>query len=144
MTRHDVWKLCWIVLSTALLAGCDQLAERAGLPDPAKIEADGKAIGGACRNAGRGLEDCYRLNKESSKAAVFAGWKEMNEYMLKNSMQTIEPIIPPEFGLPLKKKKKAEDAAASGEKDADKDAAKAKKPGHDKTVGADAGKATTD
>jgi hypothetical protein len=130
----------------ALLAGCDQLAERAGLPDPAKIEADGKAIGGACRNAGRGLEDCYRLNKESSKAAVFAGWKEMNEYMLKNNMQTIEPTIPPEFGLPLKKKKKAEDAAASVDKDtdkgADKDAAKAKKAGHDKA--ADADKATTD
>lgn len=95
-----------------LLAGCDQIKERAGFPDPIRMEADGKAIGGACRNAGRGLEDCYRLNSEASKAAIYAGWKEMNEYMGKNSMEVILPTIPPESLAPppppKKKSKKAD------------------------------------
>ncbi|MBM4181161.1 MAG: hypothetical protein FJ209_06385 [Betaproteobacteria bacterium] len=91
-------RLLWMLLVPAFLTGCDQLTERAGFPNAAKVEAEGKAIGGACRHAGRGLEDCYRLNKSASKAAVFAGWKEMNEYMLKNSMQTVEPSVGPHAG----------------------------------------------
>ena len=31
--------------------------------------ADGKAIGGACRHAGRAIEDCYVLNKRAERAA---------------------------------------------------------------------------
>ena len=88
-----------------LLIGCDQVKERAGFPDPTKMEAEGKAIGGACRHAGRGLEDCYQLNKLASKSAVFAGWKEMNEYMLKNNMQAVAPSILPEALAPKKKRK---------------------------------------
>jgi hypothetical protein len=106
MKRH-----IWTILMSVLLAGCDQISERAGFPDPAKVEADGKAIGGACRHAGRGLEDCYRLNKGASKSAVFAGWKEMNEYMLKNDMQAVEPSIGP-VGLDHGKKGKTEEAAS--------------------------------
>jgi hypothetical protein len=92
-----------------LLQGCDQIYERAGFPDPARIEAEGKAIGGACRHAGRGLEDCYRLNKDASKSAVYAGWKEMNEYMVKNNMQAVTPSIQPESAFPARKKKKPVD-----------------------------------
>jgi hypothetical protein len=105
MTRQSVGQFA-IIIACMLLAGCDQLSERAGFPDPAKIEAEGKAIGGACRHAGRGLEDCYRLNKEASKSAVYAGWKEMNEYMVKNNMQAVIPSIPakPDFFPRLKKK----------------------------------------
>ncbi|KAF0102994.1 MAG: hypothetical protein FD187_1719 [bacterium] len=91
-------RLLWMLWIPAFLTGCDQLSERAGFPNAAKVEAEGKAIGGACRHAGRGLEDCYRLNKSASKAAVFAGWKEMNEYMLKNNMQTVEPSVGPHAG----------------------------------------------
>jgi hypothetical protein len=111
MTRQHAWKLPWITFSAVMLLGCDQISERAGFPDPAKTEAEGKAIGGACRHAGRGLEDCYRLNKDAHKAAVYAGWKEMNEYMVKNNMQAVEPTIPPEELTPpaTKKKKKATD-----------------------------------
>jgi hypothetical protein len=76
-------------LLVPLLGGCDQLKERMGMPDQAKLEADGKAVGAACRNAGQGLEDCYQMNPDTGKAAVYAGWKEMNEYMLKNNMQVI-------------------------------------------------------
>lgn len=80
-----------VALLVPLLGGCDQLKDRMGLPDPAKQEAEGKAVGAACRNAGQGLEDCYRLNPDTGKAAIYAGWKEMNEYMMKNNMQVIPP-----------------------------------------------------
>ncbi len=96
-------RLLWLILVPFLLTGCDQLFERAGFPNAAKVEAEGKAIGGACRHAGRGLEDCFLLNKSASKAAVFAGWKEMNEYMLKNDMQTMAPSVGPHAGQSVEK-----------------------------------------
>jgi len=69
-----------------LLAACDIPGMG---PDPriAQREADAKAIGGACRYAKRGIEDCYRLNEKASKTAVFAGWKEMDEYMRENKIE---------------------------------------------------------
>lgn len=118
-----------------LLLGCDQVKERAGFTDPTKIEAEGKAIGGACRHAGRGLEDCYQLNKLASKSAVYAGWKEMNEYMLKNNMQAVAPTISAESLAPKKKRKPEEEnedeekpekkVEATGEKSAGKEHDKA-------------------
>jgi hypothetical protein len=119
-----------IVLTAALLlAGCDQMMERAGFPDPVRMEAEGKAIGGACRHAGRGLEDCYRLNPEASKAAVYAGWKEMNEYMAKNNIAAVEPTIPPDALKPAAAKKKSKKA------DAEEDGAAAEKPASEKGAG---------
>lgn len=81
-------------LSVALmLGGCDRL----GFEDPAKIaavrEAEGKAVGAACRHAGRAIEDCYALNGRAQKAAVFAGWKEMNDYMRENKIDTVAPQL---------------------------------------------------
>lgn len=81
-----------VVLFLVLLGGCDQLKDRMGMNDAVKREAEGKAIGAACRNAGQGLEDCYRLNPDTGKAAIYDGWKEMNEYMVKNNMQVIPPM----------------------------------------------------
>ena len=79
------------VCALTLLAGCDRL----GLPDPAKEaaakEADGRATGGACRHSGRALEDCYVLNPEASRSAVYAGWKEMSDYMRENKIETVKP-----------------------------------------------------
>lgn len=75
-----------IIATALLLAGCDQL----GLgPDPriAQREADGRAIGAACRHAIRGIEDCYRLNERSPKTAIFEGWKEMDQYMRENKIE---------------------------------------------------------
>ncbi len=114
-----------IVVIAALLpvlGGCDVLKDRMGIPDPAKVEAEGKAVGSACRHAGRGLEDCYRLNPSADKASVFLGWKEMNEYMLKNKMESVLPEIPAE--VPGKAKKKA----ATAEGDDHGADAKAEKP----------------
>ena len=63
------------------LSACEQL----GIDDPAKVaaqtEADAKAIGSACRHAMRAIEDCYVLNPKAQKAAVYTGWREMDEYL---------------------------------------------------------------
>ena len=78
-----------------MLCGCEQL----GIPDATKAaaqaEADGKAIGSACRHAGRAIEDCFTLNQSAQKAAVFAGWREMNDYMLENKIVEVAPQLPP-------------------------------------------------
>lgn len=60
-------------------------------PDPriAQREAEAKAIGSACRYGLRGIENCYELNEDASKAAIFAGWKEMDEYMRENKIDGI-------------------------------------------------------
>ena len=80
-----------LLLAVALLlAAC----EIPGLgPDPrvAQREADGKAIGGACRHALRGLEDCFALNEKALKTAVFEGWKEMDQYMRENKIEGVAP-----------------------------------------------------
>ena len=66
-----------------------------GIDSPEKIaaarDADGKAIGGACRHAGRAIEDCYTIYRKADRAAVFAGWRDMNDYMRENK---IEPVAP--------------------------------------------------
>jgi hypothetical protein len=80
-------------LAVPLLAGCDAL----GIETPEKIaaarEADGRAIGGACRHAGRAIEDCYALNKKADRAAIFAGWRDMNDYMRENKIEAVAPQL---------------------------------------------------
>ncbi|MFA7267943.1 MAG: hypothetical protein WC073_01235 [Sterolibacterium sp.] len=79
-----------LLLIPLALAACEQL----GLDDQAKIaaarEADGRAIGNACRQTGRVLEECYALNPKYQKAAIFAGWREMDAYMRENNIQNAE------------------------------------------------------
>ncbi len=78
----------------ASMAGCDML----GIETPEKIaavrDAEGRAVGGACRHAGRAIEDCYTLNRKADKAAVFAGWRDMNDYMRENKIEPVPPTIP--------------------------------------------------
>lgn len=78
------------------LAGCDQLGIESAATVNARKEADSKAIGGACRHAGRAIEDCYTLNRKADKAAVYAGWREMNDYMTENKLEPVVPAIPVE------------------------------------------------
>lgn len=85
-----------LLLIVLALAGCDQLGIESPASTKARVDADGKAIGGACRHAGRAIEDCYTLNKKADRAAVFAGWREMNEYMTENKLDPVVPVIPPE------------------------------------------------
>ena len=97
------------ILLLALVAGCDML----GIESPERIaasrEADGKAIGGACRHAGRAIEDCYALNKKADRAAVFAGWREMNDYMRENKLEEVVPVA----GAPVKAAAEEEPEAAA-------------------------------
>ena len=83
------------LVALGALAGCEQL----GIPDPAKEAAaaieEGKAIGAACRHSGRALEDCYALNPGAHKAAIFEGWRAMNDYMTENKLATVPPTLPP-------------------------------------------------
>ncbi len=88
-----------LVLAAVLLSACDLL----GLgPDPriAQKEADAKAIGGACRHGLRSIEDCYTLNKGINKAAIFAGWRDMDEYMRENKIEGIRAEIQPPASAP--------------------------------------------
>ncbi len=82
------------VLLTFTLAGCDQL----GIETPQKVAehqlAESKAVGSACRHALRAIEDCYTLNPKADKAAVFSGWREMDEYMRENKLEGVAPVVP--------------------------------------------------
>ena len=114
-----------IVLATTLLAGCDMIGGALGIESPEKVaamrEADGKAIGGACRHAGRAIEDCYMLNKKAERASVFSGWRDMNDYMRENK---IEPVTPMLAAPPATQVAKAAADEAKPEAVADKPAAK--------------------
>lgn len=83
--------LCAIAMAS--LTGCDWLGLESASATAARREAEGKAIGGGCRHAGRAIEDCYLLNKRADKAAVFAGWREMNDYMRENQIQAVQPLL---------------------------------------------------
>ena len=85
-------KYLLIALCGIALAGCEQL----GIETPARVaaakEAEGRAIGSGCRHSGRALEDCYSLNKRASKAAIFAGWRDMDAYMRENNIEIVPPV----------------------------------------------------
>ena len=79
-------------MAMVVLTGC----EIPGIwPDPriAQREEESKAIGGACRHALRGLEDCYTLNPKAAKASVFAGWKDMDGYMRENKIEGTPSVL---------------------------------------------------
>lgn len=109
-----------IVVTALLLSGCDLL----GLgPDPriAQKEADAKAVGAACRNGLRSIEDCYALNKGINKAFIYAGWLEMDAYMRDNKLEGQRSEINPPGAPP---------AEAPAEEIIDEPASKAKAAAH--------------
>ena len=73
--------------------GCNLFGGESADAIAARREADGKAVGGACRHAGRAIEDCYVLNRRADKAAVYAGWREMNDYMRENKLEPVPPSL---------------------------------------------------
>ena len=106
-----------------LLAGCEML----GIESPERIaaarEADGKAVVGACRNAGRAIEDCYALNRKAERAAVFAGWRDMNDYMRENKIEPVTPVLAAQPATQVAKiAAEVDEAKSSG--DAEKPAAR--------------------
>jgi hypothetical protein len=109
------WRLLVLALPL-LLAGCEWLGIESPEQIAAKREADGRAIGAGCRHSARSVEACYELNKRADRAAIFAGWKEMHEYMAENKIEPVPPAPPPaaqaaedeEDGEPAKKSAAAE------------------------------------
>ncbi len=105
------------------LAGCDMIQQQMGIEDPAakaaRTEAEGKAVGGACRQSGRAIEDCYSIYNWLPKAPVYDGWRDMDAYMRDNKLETIAPQLPP--APPPGTKKKAapppEDSATAEKTD---------------------------
>ncbi|WP_374429289.1 hypothetical protein [Ideonella dechloratans] len=105
--------LC-VLAVLVLLSGCDQLGIDTPKVQAEKREADGKAIGGACRNGGRAIEDCYLLNRKADKAAVYAGWREMDEYMRENKLEAVAPQLKPEDFAKPKPKQASEGDGGDG------------------------------
>ena len=93
-------------------SGCNLSGGESAESVAARREADGKAVGGACRHAGRAIEDCYTLNRRTDKAAVYAGWREMNDYMRDNQLQPVAP----QFSNPPDVAAEAAKPAHAGEK----------------------------
>ena len=85
MRRHTLL-IALLATASALLTGCDALGIETAAQAAEKKEAEGKAIGSACRHAVRSIEDCFGGYPRAGKAAVFAGWKEMDEYMRENAI----------------------------------------------------------
>jgi hypothetical protein len=111
-----------------LVSGCDLFGDSAEKIAAAR-ENEGKAIGGACRHAGRAIEDCYALNKKADKASIFSGWRDMNDYMRENKIEAVAPQIAPAGG---KGESKKADAAAVDQPAAEPKAeAKAKAKSHE-------------
>ncbi|WP_235835009.1 hypothetical protein [Piscinibacter terrae] len=117
-----------VSLATALLAGCDML----GIESPEKVaaarDAEGRAIGGACRHAGRAIEDCYALNRRADKAAIFAGWRDMNDYMRENKIEPVTPVIVQQQPTTKVVADSKSDKSDKDAKDKDADAEKPAKP----------------
>ena len=93
MRRYAVSTL--LVVATLALPGCDLLGIESPAAVAARREAESKAIGAGCRHAARSVEACYDLNKRGDKAAMFAGWREMNDYMRENKIDAMPPPSPP-------------------------------------------------
>ena len=117
---HFSARLLPLLAATLLLAGCEMLGMESTEKLAAAKDAEGRAVGGACRHAGRAIEDCYAMNRKADKAAVFAGWREMNDYMRENK---IEPVVPQ-----LVTKVAATKAPADADAPAEPSSASAEKP----------------
>lgn len=107
-----------------LLAGCEQL----GIENPAQIaaarEAEGRAVGGACRHSGRALEDCFFLNPRAQKSAIFTGWRDMDAYMRENNLEIIDPVVSRPDDVSRKSKAAPIEAAPAETPSANKEDAK--------------------
>jgi hypothetical protein len=81
--------LALLIAAPLWLAGCDALGLESASVVAARKDAEGRAIGGACRHAARAIEQCYAMNKRADKGSVFAGWREMNDYMRENNIEAV-------------------------------------------------------
>jgi len=131
-----------VLLAVLSAAGCNLFGNEAAEAAAARREADGKAVGGACRHAGRAIEDCYLLNRRADKAAVYAGWREMNDYMRENKLEPVAPLLNAETvaqAADAESKKGARGADKAADHPADKTAEKSTDKASDKPHGKNSG-----
>ena len=118
-TLRSVFFVGAVLLS---VSGCDMVQQKLGIEDlaakAAKADAEGRAVGGACRQSGRAIEDCYSIYSWLPKASIYEGWRDMDAYMRDNKLETIEPQLPPVAAPGTKRKAPSaeETAAASANK----------------------------
>ena len=112
-----------------MLTGCEQLGLENRAAEQAREEAEGKAIGGGCRQTGRPLEECYQNNRRASKAAIYAGWRDMDAYMRENKIEEIKPDSPMKASPATDRPpESAGEAASAGQKPENKSEAAVTKP----------------
>ena len=87
-----------LIAAPLWLAGCDALGLEPASAVAARKDAEGRAVGAACRHAARAIEQCFVMNKRADKGSVFAGWREMNDYMRENSIEAVP--VPAEAASP--------------------------------------------
>ena len=97
--RHTALSCCLLIAISALV-GCDALGIETAPQVAAKKEAEAHAIGSACRHAVRSIEDCFGSNPKATKAAMFNGWKEMDQYMRENEILGMPSQAGPDQSLP--------------------------------------------
>lgn len=106
------------------LSGCDIIQQQMGIEDQvakaAKNDAEGKAVGGACRQSGRAIEDCYAIYSWLPKAAIYEGWRDMDAYMRDNKLETVEPQLPPVAAPGTKRKAVTTEDSSTTAKTAEK------------------------
>ena len=72
MSWTSLRTLLTVTAMAATLSGCDLIQQQMGIEDPAtkaaKADAEGRAVGGACRQSGRAIEDCYAIYSWLPKA----------------------------------------------------------------------------
>jgi predicted small lipoprotein YifL len=77
-----------------------------------KAGDEAAAIGGACRQAGRSLEDCFTRQNKVEKAGALKGWRDMDEYMRQNKLD-------PQAAQPGDAKPNGKDASKEGSDDSE-------------------------
>ena len=128
MFDHSRCPLRTVLIASSLLvglSGCDMIQEKLGLEAPAakvaRLDAEGQAVGGGCRQSGRAIEDCYSLYSWLPKAAIYEGWRDMDSYMRENKLETVEPQLPPPQPPGRKTRRKpppaSDDEAKAGQSD---------------------------
>lgn len=130
-----------LLLASASLSACNPFGGESVEAIAARREADGKAIGGACRHAGRAIEDCYLLNRRADKSAVYAGWREMNDYMRENKLEPVAPQLNGEAAVARSGSDASEGEARRSARSADKPAEKPRSAEVDKATSASKGTA---
>lgn len=120
MSNKIFFKSISILFGSLLLSACGDQVAAVLEGQEARAERyheEGKAVGNACRHAGRAIEDCYTIYNWLPRSGIFEGWREMDKYMRKYSLEGVKPILPPpenphapkKEDPPKKKKKKSAD-----------------------------------